>query len=62
VLILWVISFVLPCVLDGLPTSGTTIQKEVNMKPLDQPLERALWSWGTMGEVVQLQLLPIALI
>jgi hypothetical protein len=41
-LIPWVISFVLPpCVLDGFHTSGTTIRME--LQPLDQPLERALW-------------------
>ncbi len=40
-LIPWVVSFVLPCVLDGFHTSGTTIRMEV--QPLDQTLERALW-------------------
>jgi hypothetical protein len=56
----WVISFVLPCVPGGFHTSVTTILVEV--KTLDPPLERALWSWGTMSEVVQQLLLPITLI
>jgi hypothetical protein len=59
-LIPWVISFILPCVLDGFHTSGTTIQMEVQL--LDQQLERALWLGRKMLEVVHLLLLLIRLI